>query len=60
MIPHRRLQLSKMFLVMMMMTEVTQATVRESFLNKLDEGQSIVGKLGAELKARSEQECALR
>ena len=61
MIPYHQLQLSQMSLVlMMMMMVVTQATVRKSSFNKVGKGQSIVGKIGAELNARSKLECALR
>ena len=54
-----RLQLSQILLILMMTIGVTQATLRESLFNKVDEHQSIVGKIGVEMKATSEQECAI-
>ena len=50
-----------MMVVMMMGTVcVTQTTVVQNRFKKLQSGQSIMGKIGAELKARSSQECVLK
>ena len=50
-----------MMMVMMMGTVcVTQTTVVQNRFRKLQSGQSIMGKTGAELKARSTQECVLK
>ena len=47
-------------LLLMLPVIVTQATVVQNFFKKLDSGQRIIGAIGAEVKARSRGECALR
>ena len=54
------LQVCKILLVLMLPVIVTQATFVQNRFEKLDPGQRIIGAIGAKIKARSRQECALR
>ena len=53
-------QFYQIVLVLMLPVIVTQATVVQNRYEKLDPGQSILGRRAAEVKAGSHQECALR
>ena len=54
------LQVCKILLVLVLPVIVTQATIVQNKFEKLDSGQNITGTIGAEIKARSRRECAVR
>ena len=54
------LHFNQILLVLMLPVIVTQATFVQNTFEKLEPGQNITGKIGAEIKARSRQECAVR
>ena len=54
------LHFSQILLVLLLPVIVTQATFVQNTFEKLELGQNIIGKIGAEIKARSRQECAVR
>ena len=54
------LQFNQILLVLLLPVIVTQATFVQNTFEKLEPGQNITGKIGAEIKARSHQECAVR
>ena len=54
------LRACKIFFVLMLPVIVTQATVVQNTFEKLEPGQNITGAIGAEIKARSRRECAVR
>ena len=54
------LQVCEILLVLMLPVIVTQATIVQNKFEKLDSEQNITGKIGAEIKARSRRECAVR
>ena len=55
-----RLQFCQILLVLMVPVIVTQETVVQNRFQKLDPGQSAMGKIEAQQKAGSHQEYALR
>ena len=54
------LQFNQILLVLLFPVFVTQATFVQNTFEKLEPGQNITGAIGAEIKARSHQECAVR
>ena len=54
------LQVCEILLILVLPVFVTQATVVQNKFKKLDPGQRIIGVIGAEIKARSRRECAVR
>ena len=54
------LHVCKILLVLMLPVIVTQATIVQNKFEKLDSRQNITGTIGAEIKARSHRECAVR
>ena len=53
-------QVCEILLILVLPVIVTQATVVQNKFKKLDPGQRIIGTIGAEIKARSRRECAVR
>ena len=54
------LHVCKILLVLLLPVIVTQVTIIQNKFEKLDSGQNITGKIGAEIKARSRWECSVR
>ena len=54
------LHFNQILLVLALPVLVTQATVVQNKFKKLEPGESIMGTIGAEVKARSRRECAVR
>ena len=55
-----RLQLSIIFLLLMVTVYVAQATSVQNLYKKIKQGQNISGKIGAELTTISATECSIK